>query len=234
MKINYIGKCLLIENGKRVLVIGDLHLGYVDGMRKNGVLVPGNLFKDVVRELDLVFDFVGRVDEVVLLGDVKHEFAGISEGEWREVKGLLDYLNGKCNNIIIVKGNHDKITNVVSEKKGIKIVDYYIQGVVAFVHGDRDFPKINGEDVKYWVMGHGHPAVRITDGVKEEKYKCFLSGSWKGKKVIIVPSFFDVNSGTDARDYDLGMAWDFKLGGFNVMIVGEKLEVLNFGKLGKL
>ncbi|OIO80388.1 hypothetical protein AUJ84_03730 [Candidatus Pacearchaeota archaeon CG1_02_32_132] len=247
MKINYIGKCLLIENaGKRILVIGDLHLGYGESLRESGVFMPGDLYSDIVKEMDNVFGVVEKVDEVVLLGDLKHEFGKIMRSEWKEVSDFLDYLNEKLNGdgkenvkmsrkIIIVKGNHDVITGIVTAKKGIEVVDYYIMDGVAFVHGDKDFAEIYDKKVKYWIMGHGHPAVRISDGVKEEKYKCFLVGKWKGKEIVVVPSFFSVNEGSDPRDFDLGLAWNFDLSKFNVVVVGEeKLSVLDFGKLGKI
>lgn len=262
-KISYIGKCLLIENesekdkkdrgdkkenfGKRILAIGDLHFGYGESMRLSGIMIPDNLYKDILKEMDKIFDFIdnkyGKIDEVVLLGDLKHEFGRIMGSEWKEVSDFLDYLNEKLNGkkenergrIVIVKGNHDVITGIVTAKKGMKVVDYYIVDEMAFVHGDKDFAEIYDKKVKYWIMGHGHPAVRISDRVKEEKYKCFLVGKWKGKEIVVVPSFFSVSEGTDARDFDLGLAWNFDLHKFNVLVVGEEeLDVLDFGKLGKI
>lgn len=275
-KISYIGKGLLIESagndkkkavGKRILVIGDLHFGYGESMRLSGIMIPDNLYKELIKEMDEIFEHVtknyGKIGEVVLLGDLKHEFGKIMRSEWKEVSDFLDYLNEKLNGkgdrkgkegerggkIVIIKGNHDTITGVVSGKKGLEIVDYYISDEIAFVHGDRKLEgsEIYNPGIKYWIMGHGHPAVRISDGTKEEKYKCFLSGKYKirkeeaGKKdnwgernIVIVPSFFSVNEGTDARDYGLGLAWSFDLPGFNVKVVNEGengLEALDFGKL---
>ena len=53
---------------------------------------------------------------------------------------------------------------------------------------------------------------------------------------MIVPSFFGINEGVDLRDkeYNLRGIFDFNFNKFNVWVVGEKLEVLDFGKLGKL
>lgn len=232
MKIEYIGKCLLLDSNK-TLVVGDLHFGYGESMRKSGIMLPDKIFEESISEMDEIFNRVGKVERVVLLGDLKHEFGRVLDAEWREIKNFIDYLSGKCEKVVIVKGNHDQITKVITEKKGVDIVDYYISGGVAFVHGDRDFPEIYDKGIKHWIMGHGHPAVRISDGVKEEKYKCFLVGKYKNKEIVIVPSFFSVNEGTDARDFDLGMAWPFDLKRFEVKIVGDG-EVLDFGRLGKL
>ena len=96
------------------------------------------------------------------------------------------------------------------------------------------FKEINDAKIKYWILGHGHPAVTLQDGAKKEKYKCFLAGKFKGRNIIVLPSFFPLVEGSDARDFDLGFAWDFRLENFDVRIVGDNLEVLDFGKLGKL
>ncbi len=291
IKINYLGKCLLIElDGKNILVIGDLHLGYSESLRESGVFIPGDLYKEVIEELNLIFEHIskiqhnrlnnyqdneggsnskgnirgmaieskmaeksrddnelnrtknnygndaGIVDEIILLGDLKHEFGKIMKSEWEEVLELIDYLSekvGKNGKIVIVKGNHDVFTESITKKKGVEIKDYYVANGIAFVHGDRKLEGswIYDKKIEYWIMGHGHPAVRISDGAKEEKYKCFLTGRFAGKEIIIVPSFFSVNEGTDARDFELGLAWDFDLMNFNVKAIGDDLEVLNFGKL---
>ena len=37
-KIEYVGKCLLVTiMGKRILVVGDLHLGYEEALQRAGV-----------------------------------------------------------------------------------------------------------------------------------------------------------------------------------------------------
>ena len=54
------------------------------------------------------------------------------------------------------------------------------------------------------------------------------------REVIIVPSFFPLIEGTDARQFNLGFAWEFDLMNFEVMVVSSDLKVLGFGKLGKI
>jgi metallophosphoesterase superfamily enzyme len=54
------------------------------------------------------------------------------------------------------------------------------------------------------------------------------------KEVVICPSFIYANEGSDVREKDLGMAWDFDYDKFRVIIVGDDLEDLDFGKLGNL
>ncbi len=235
-EFEYLGKCLLVsENGKKILVVGDLHLGYEEGLNNSGVLVTRQMFKEMIEYFDSVFERVGKVDYIVLLGDVKHEFGGILRQEWNDVLGLFDYLENKCREIIIVRGNHDNILEpIVRKREKIKIFDYFAFGKYCFAHGDKAFDKMLEKKIKYWILGHGHPAVKISDGVKVEKYKCFLLGKHKGVKIIIVPSFFEYSEGSDPRETKLGMAWNFNLDKFKVLAIGDNLEVLDFGQLGKL
>ena len=239
-KIEYVGKCLCIdEDRKKILVIGDLHLGYEEVLNEAGVFVTREMFKEMIEYFDRVFERIGEVDYVILLGDVKHEFGGILRQEWNDVLGLFDYLEGKLEKkgeIVIIKGNHDTILEpIVRKRKRIRLENYFIVRDYCFVHGDREFKEMKDKEIKYWIMGHGHPAVKISDRIKIEKYKCFLRGKYKGKEIIMVPSFFEYSEGSDPRENDLEMAWDFNYNKFNVKIVGENdLEVRDFGKLGEL
>ena len=51
--MEFIGKTLLVESGgKKILVIGDLHLGYVESLNRVGVLVSRMMFKDMIDYFD--------------------------------------------------------------------------------------------------------------------------------------------------------------------------------------
>jgi hypothetical protein len=233
--IKYIGKCLLVESyNKKVLVVGDLHLGFEEALNESGVFISRQMFKETINYLDGVFMKCGGVDEIVLLGDVKHVFGTVIRQEWKEVLGVLDYLKEKAR-VVIIKGNHDKIVGPIARKADVEMKDYYVFEEYCFLHGDRDFVENYDKKIKFWVLGHAHPAVKISDGVKVEKFKCFLVGNFKGKKIVIVPSFFDYSLGSDPRENDLGLCWNFKLNEFEVFVVqDESLNVLSFGKLSGL
>lgn len=299
MKIKYIGKCLLLEeNDERVLVVGDLHLGYEGSLRNSGVMIPVDLYKQVIEDFEEIFEYLdnfrdegivgdeklvnnkknlfgvvsglgklldnkikegakdnigknnkgvneclvkkdGRLlDKIILLGDVKHEFGSILKEEWEHIGKLLVYLKKKCRELIVIEGNHDKILFPILKNVNANGSDFFIWNCVGFMHGDKSFAEVGGRDIKYWVVGHGHPAVVISDGTKKEKYKCFLIGEYKlskgnKKMVIIVPSFFPLIEGTDAREFEMSFAWDFELLDFDVGVVNG-LEVLGFGKLRKI
>src|SRR3989344_6090015 len=232
IKIEYIGKCLLLTSDvERTLVIGDLHFGYEGAMRSSGVMIPVKLYEKSIYDFDLVISKTGNVDNIVILGDVKHEFGYILDDEWKYIVKFIEYVKTKCNKLIVIEGNHDVILFPILNKLGIIGVDYFIWDNVAFAHGDKKFDELYSKNINYWILGHGHPAVNLYEGVKREKYKCFLSGKYKSKKIIIVPSFFPLIEGTDARDFDMKFAWEFDLMNFKVYVVSDDLEVLDFGKL---
>lgn len=237
-KISYIGKCLLLEiAGEKVLAVGDLHLGYEQYLNEAGVFVSREMFKEMIEYFDNVFKKAGKVDRVVLLGDVKHGFGAIVRQEWNDVLKLIDYLHEKCDEIIITRGNHDKIIGLIVEKREVEVKDYFVFDEVCFLHGDCDYKEIHDSKIKIWVVGHAHPAIKLSDGVKVEKFKCFLVGKYEGRQIIIVPSFIEANEGSDPRENELGMAWEFDLEKFQVKIVsGEKedLEVKDFGWLSEI
>ncbi len=237
--ISFVGKSLLIEDDfieggerrKRILVLGDLHLGYHGSVPD---LLPDIIFKETIQDLELVLKHVGEVDEIILLGDVKHEFSGILEKEWRETRKFFNILKQHTKKIIVVKGNHDTILDPISRELGFTLVDFYLLGKYGFFHGDKMFDALLEKDVEVLLCGHLHPAVSLREGVKIERYKCFLVGSWKRKKVIILPSFFPLIEGGDIfyHEGNLGFGLDVKK--CEVYLVGSGLDVFHFGKMGKL
>lgn len=235
MKVDFIGKCLLLtEREERTLAIGDLHLGYEGAMRSSGVMIPVKLYEKCITDFDKIINEVGNVDNIVILGDIKHEFGFILDDEWRYIVKFIEYVKNKCKNLIIIEGNHDKILFPILKKLGIVASDYFVWKNVVFSHGDKEYGGMIDDVIDYWVLGHGHPAINLYDGNKKEKYKCFLSGIYKKKKVIIVPSFFPLVEGTDARDFDMKFAWEFNLLKFRTYVVSDDLKVLDFGELGKI
>ncbi len=232
VKINYIGKCLLLEDsGERVLVLGDLHLGYEGSMRRSGIMIPIKLYDRCVKDFMEVIDNVGRVDKIIVLGDLKHEFGYILDEEWKNISNFLILLKEFCDELVVIEGNHDPILFPILEKISATSVESYSWEKFIFAHGDKDFSELYDKKIKYWVLGHGHPAVTLKESVTRESYKCFLVGNYKSKKIMLVPSFFPLIMGTDAREFNLGYPFDFELEKFEVIVVEDNLKNLKFGKL---
>jgi len=238
-KIKIMRDSLLVNN--EILVLSDLHIGYEDVLAGKGIF-PRRQLKDIIEKLNGIFFDLNmegvKLKQIVICGDLKHEFGEISDAEWRETVKLLDFLIKQCKDIVLVQGNHDKILGPIARKREIKLKDYYLVGDVCFLHGDKLHEDCL-DKCKTIVTGHLHPSITLGDDYKNEKYKCFLKGRWKRKQVYVLPSFSDVSFGYDLMRKDGNEEHLFihykKLKGFEVIVYNNKnKEEYNFGKLKKL
>jgi putative SbcD/Mre11-related phosphoesterase len=229
----------------KALVVADLHIGYEEALRKQGVFVPKFHFRDLVKRLEKIFALLEKkgkkgaktVETIIINGDLKHEFGRISEEEWRNTLRLIDWLVRKCGKVLLVQGNHDKILGPIADKRNVQLVDSVLLGENMIIHGDKEVEI--PPSVKTLVIAHDHPAVSVSDGVRTETYKCFLVGKHneshkhRRRNLIVMPSMNPIVEGTDVLKEKLLSPYLHKdLGNFEAYIVGDK--VYNFGKLKKL
>lgn len=214
---------LYIEKNK-TLVIADIHIGYEEALNKQGILVPRYQFKEIIARLEKILSKV-KPKIIVINGDVKHEFGKISEQEWRDTLKILDFLSKHCEKIILVKGNHDTILGPIAEKRNVEIVDFHKIDDIFITHGDK-IPE-NLAKSKTIIIGHEHPAVGLTKGPRTEQYKCFLSGKWKKKNLVVMPSFNLIVEGTDILQEKLLSPFLTKIENFNVYVVADKVYKFN-------
>jgi len=219
--------CLYLTKEK-VLVIGDVHIGQEEALNKAGLMIPRFAFSDMKKRLGKILEGLD-VNEIVIIGDLKHEFGTISQTEWSQTIEFLEILEKKCNKIVLVRGNHDTILGPIAKKRNLSLRDFYKVGDVLLCHGD----KIVKEDCKVIVIGHEHPAVGLKEGSRVETFKCFLKGKYDGKRLIVIPSFNFVTIGSDLlKEEVLSPYLDQDLQRFEVFIVSDK--VYDFGRLGDL
>ena len=237
----FIGKSIFFPE-QEILAIGDLHVGFEQSLIESGILVPEQQVKEIIDDLQKIIEEIKvrklNLQKIIFLGDIKHYF----NYEWKErfnFNKILDFLREfvKDSDIILIKGNHDKF-----DFSGKKMKNYYFNGGVMFFHGHMEFPQIHDEKVKMWVFGHLHPSIILSDkaDIKREKYKCFLLGFYKGKEVIVVPSFFGAIEGSAVNEkkyeYEEGFSVipNEELRNFEVHAISDDGEILNFGKVKKL
>jgi uncharacterized protein len=223
----------------KVLAIGDLHLGHEFTFRESGSLFPETQMRLTKNEIDKIFHKLKiekkQVKKVIFLGDLKHFFS-YQKGEKTRFLEIM-YIVSKHiprQNIITIKGNHEKIAKIADKK----LIEYYIIENIAFIHGDILPKEILKKEISTVVMGHLHPAIILRDPekVKQEKYKCYLIGKYKNKKFIILPSFLPTIEGAIVNAYltDTHSIIPAKnLEKFNVFAIGKN-KVYEFGKLKKL
>lgn len=224
------GKALWLKKS-RVLIIADLHIGYEEALTSEGFLVPKLTFGEMKREIISLLKLKPKV--VVINGDLKHEFGEISRQEWFETLQILDILLKNKRKVILIKGNHDTILEPIARKKNLKIVDFYCIEDVCILHGHKILldKEIYEKRIKTTIIGHEHCAISIREGIKQELYKCFLKGSWNGKNLIVMPSFFSVFEGSDVKREKLLSPFlnERKIKEFEVYVLGDKIYW--FGKL---
>lgn len=232
---------------EKILVIGDVHLGYEDAMSKQGIFLPRFQFKDTIERLDKIFYLVqqrnknssgnsekAKLEAVVVNGDLKHDFASISDQEWRDILKFIDFILQHSQQIILVKGNHDVKLSPIARKRNIVIVENIAINDTFICHGHIVPGSNEFEKSKVVIVGNEHPAVSLRDGARTELYKCFLLGKWKGsgkeKKMIVMPSFNQVTIGTDIlKEKFISPFMQQDLNRFDAFVVGD--ETYHFGKV---
>ncbi|MEA3514997.1 MAG: metallophosphoesterase [Nanoarchaeota archaeon] len=227
-KIKLIDLGILIGN---TLVICDLHIGVEEAMAKQGMLLPKFNFKDLIKRMEEIFllSDVKRFERIIINGDLKHEFGSISDEEWRHSLKFIDFMSRHADEVILIKGNHDKILGPIAGKRNLHVVDEYMINDILILHGDKLPASMKG--IKTIIIGHEHPAITITEGAKSEKFKCYLVGKYKGKDLIVQPSMKLISEGVDVRCGDLLSPFLKRdISDFRVIVVGDRLY--DFGKLG--
>lgn len=248
-KYRFIKETLFFPKEK-ILVVGDLHLGYDFMLRDSGFLIPSKQIKNVIQRLNAIFQQIEgnaeSVEKVIFLGDLKHSF-GFEFKERNDFDEVMDFLRSRIEdeNIILIKGNHD--TMDYSRNKRMK--PYHLEktasgkGKICFAHGHKSYPKIFDKEIKTLVLGHLHPSVMLEEnpGIKRETYKCFLTGRYRRKEVIFLPSFLGIIEGSAInQDYnrkrnekEFTIIPNKKISQFKVHIVGED-KTYSFGRVKDL
>jgi len=209
-----------------ILILGDLQLGYEEYLNRNGILVPRFQTEDILKRIRGILENTKGIKKIIFNGDIKHQFGGISPQEWDSVSSLIEELI-ESYEIVMIKGNHDVLLKPILKKYGdkIKLIDYYTDGKVTIVHGDKIIPNLT----EIIIIGHEHPAIGFSEK-PNEKFKCFLKGVWNKHILIVMPSFNMLTIGTDVTDGKvLSPYLKQDLENFDVYAVEDKTYY--FGKL---
>ncbi len=112
----------------KTLILTDFHIGYEEALNKQGLMVPRFQFQEIMKRLEKIFSRLKnrKVERIIVNGDLKHEFGTISEQEWRHTLRLLDYFGQRCNEIILIKGNHDTILGPIAKKRNVRVLEHYL------------------------------------------------------------------------------------------------------------
>lgn len=201
-------------------MIGDLHLGYEAALEDEGIFLP-KINTGTIR--DTLNRIISRYEpaQIILLGDIKHDFRRSKYGASSEIRGILELLN-EAADTLVVKGNHDNYIQNVLEGMEMTAVDYVDVAGFRLEHGHVD------SGVRPVIIGHEHPAVRIP-GAGGSKIQCFVLAREEG--VLVIPPFSPFSAGNDLlsegavmspalRNCDIGRAEIFGVSDLGIMELG--------------
>lgn len=175
---------------RRTAVITDFHLGYESVMREDGVSLP-ELQKEKI--LDRLSDIKNRYgpDNIVVLGDFKHNFGRSEDSDFSELLDMMDYIL-EGSSLIMLKGNHDNFLKNYTKVKDVPLYEERMDlDGITLTHGHRD---IGWDDLL--IMGHEHPAIEIKDEIGSSmRFPCFLYN--EKEKVLVLPAIDPMSEGRD-------------------------------------
>lgn len=194
---------LLIKNDKNTMVIADLHIGIEEEIRKAGFNIPIQTQKLIDKIIKLCKKH--RIENLVIVGDVKHEVPGISWQERRELPQFFEKIE-KIGEVYLTIGNHDTgIKKFIT--KNIKVFDSkgFVLDNIGFFHGHA-WPKKEVIESDCVVMAHLHSTIIFKDDFGGKViYPCWIKAKFseEAKKyydckgeLIIMPAFNQLCGGT--------------------------------------
>ena len=180
-------RCIVFDK-EGVLVIGDLQLGYEKALEDEGMYLPRMNTGSIRESLNRLIEKY-EPKEIVLLGDIKHDFRRAKYEGKEEVRTIIRLIRDAAK-VVIVKGNHDNYVQNIVADMGIPVVDYVDIGGYRLEHGHID------SGVRPVIIGHEHPSVKIVGALSGGiKMQCFMYAREDG--VIVIPPFSFLSSGTD-------------------------------------
>jgi uncharacterized protein len=159
---------------ERLLVVADLHWGYVASHRARGNLLPWWGDDEIEHRLHALIADYAPV-EMLWLGDVVHAAEGSARAE--------TFLRNAPVPVTHVAGNHDRRWRAAGEKTATR-------GKYFFHHGDNTFA---GPAGCIEVVGHHHPAVSWWDGAGSHvKLPALVAADTR----LVLPAFSPWAAGT--------------------------------------
>lgn len=161
---------------RKALLLADLHLGKVSHFRRAGIPVPSRANKHNLESLVELIAISGA-QRVICLGDLFHSHYN---GEWEEFGEVVR--NFAEIRFELVLGNHDIMSRIQYERKGVTVYDQLRLGPFLLTHHPQD--TVAGEF--YNLAGHVHPGVRLLGkGRQAMTLPCFYFGNRQG----LLPAF---------------------------------------------
>lgn len=156
---------LLLRNRKeRIVVVGDLHIGWEVTLAQQGIHIPSQSAK-MLQRLKAIAD-KEHPTRIIMLGDVKHSVTGAELEEWRDVPEFFEALLKFIPLVQVVLGNHDGNLEPLTPSKVemLPATGVALWKRFGLLHGHAwPSPEILGCETL--ILGHLHPAVTLRDSL---------------------------------------------------------------------
>ncbi|HUT26583.1 MAG TPA: metallophosphoesterase [Methanomassiliicoccales archaeon] len=180
-------RCAILSSSD-TLILGDLHLGVEASLELEGLQLPRAQSLTMRQRIESIIED-HHPKRIVVLGDLKHEFSRNLDEEWREVRGMLEYL-GSLAQVTVVRGNHDNFLANITSRLGLDLVDRLELDGYHLVHGHTAVTE------RPLIQGHEHPSIRLFDGIGGYlKLPAFLH--FFQERVLVLPAFSPLAAGND-------------------------------------
>jgi len=176
----------------RTLIIADLHLGIEGILEEKGMAVPSLQIESIISEVREMIEEFGP-EELVVAGDLKHEFSRNVPSEWKDIKRFIETVC-KSVRLRIVRGNHDNFLQSILSKYGIEFSDSIDVDGYSVEHGHRES---RSEKI---VMGHEHPSIRLRHEGGIYSYRVFLHAKNDKREVWVLPHFSPILPGSNVLE----------------------------------
>jgi uncharacterized protein len=155
---------LLRHKTEKVVVIGDLHIGWEVTLAQQGIHIPSQTDKMLARLKVIIAN--EKPSKLLLLGDIKHSVTAAELEEWRDVPEFFEALLKLVPSIQVVLGNHDGNLEPLtpSQVELTPATGVALWKKFGLVHGHAwPAPEILGCETL--ILGHLHPAVTLRDAL---------------------------------------------------------------------
>jgi putative SbcD/Mre11-related phosphoesterase len=229
----------LYHEGLDLLVISDLHLGLEGSMTSDGSYVPKFQLGDILQEIKESREKTGAT-RILVNGDLKNEFHKSYYSEKQEIKKFLRRLQNNFEDVIVIKGNHDKFIEKTVEDQGLKLRERYLEDGVLFLHGHEEIE--TEEEFDTIVIGHEHPALSLEDEIGVvEKVDCALYGETEDEKnIVVLPAFSTISNGTRINEIPQSellspvLRQKVDISSLKAVAISREAGVFEFPELGKI
>jgi putative SbcD/Mre11-related phosphoesterase len=172
---------LLEEETRRVLIVGDLHIGYERTLFKQEYY-SSNLGTRIIKEFEQLVSEI-EPSEIIILGDLKHSIRDFSKQEFQQIAQLLASLQQQAA-VTIIRGNHDADLDLVvpDNTKIISSAGFPLRFKsrrIFLLHGHAH-PSAEILSCDSLIMGHIHPAISISQMKNQfATHRVWLKTKWE-------------------------------------------------------